>query len=165
VLLRELEVAHRDRLEPGHPPLDRGLAVVHVRVEPADQPADADAVEPARQVRLLVVPADLAVRDQIEARVRLLLERLDGNVVLDLLQLIEREVAAIESVDGVAQAGWARLVRDLGIAADGGRDHRWVLAGWRTHREGRGHDPPFESSAGLRGQSTRPALTERRPAP
>ena len=135
-------VLHGDRLAPGDVALDDRLAVVHVRVEPAGQPVQRDAGELAREVSLFVLPADLAVRHEGQARFGLFLDHLDRHLVQDLAHLFLTDLTAVESVERVAQASGTRPVGDLWIAASDGGDHVrpfWIRA--CAYEEGRSYDP------------------------
>ena len=131
-----------DRLAPGDVALDDRLAVVHVRVEPAGQPVQRDAGELAREVGLFVLPADLAVRHEVQARFGLFLDHLDRHLVQDVAHLFLADLTAVESVEHVAQASGTRPVGDLWIAASDGGDH--VRPFWTracAYEDGRSYDP------------------------
>src|SRR5207249_7744982 len=57
-----------------HGTADDGLTIVRVRVEITNEPVDLDGRQFARDVTLAIVPGNLAVRDQIDADLVLLLE-------------------------------------------------------------------------------------------
>jgi len=103
----ELVVADEYGIAPADGALDDGLAVVRVRIEVADEAADLEPLKALSDVGLVVVPADLAVRDEVQAGFDLLLDDFDGYLVLDLGQLLAADLAAVQAGGGGrGGAGW-----------------------------------------------------------
>src|SRR3990170_753961 len=86
-------------------------------------PADLDPVEPTRDMCLVIVPADLAGGDDVQARLRLFADHLDGDLVLHPRQLLGGDLPAVEAGYSPAQAGRSRPVGYLGVAPYGCRLH------------------------------------------
>jgi hypothetical protein len=97
-------------------------------------------LEAAVDVGLVVVPADLAVGDDLDAGVDLLSDVLSGHLVTYGGQLGVGDLTSVALVDGVTQAGGPGLVGDLGVVSDDGSLHGapWLELG--TENKGqKGH--------------------------
>jgi hypothetical protein len=123
VCLRELEVADQDWALPADGAGDLGLPVVGVRVQVALQATDLYAIQVARDVRLVVVPAHLSVGHDVHAGIDLLADDFDGHLILDAGEIIVRDLASVSLVDGDAEARGTGPVGDLGVVAHDGCLH------------------------------------------
>ncbi len=123
----EAIVLRCDRLSPLDSARDYRLAIVGVGIEVANEAVDGEAIHPAGEVGLVVLPADLTVADDVDTSLHLLLDHLDGDLVLHPPQLVLAYLPPLEARDGGPQPGRPGPIRYLGIAADDGSEHGPVL--------------------------------------
>jgi len=139
-----------DRLSPLDSARDYRLAIVGVGIEVANEAIDGEAVQPASDVGLVVLPADLTVVDDVDTGLHLLLDHLHGHLILYLPQLVLAYLSPLEASDGSPQPGRPGSIGYLGIAADDGSEHGLILllADPRERRtRAEGYDPRLSSLA------------------
>jgi hypothetical protein len=102
-LVGEAPIAHEDGVCPPRLGECARLAVVGVRVEVAQQAGELEAFETARDCCLRVVPPHLAVGQQAEPGVDLLLDDFPDELVLDLAEAIAVDLATFELPVGGAK--------------------------------------------------------------
>src|SRR5206468_3915120 len=118
---QEAEVVHQPEGRGGHPVADH--AVVEVVVEALRGVVDLHPGQPHREVVDHVVPAQLAVGDEIDAGNLLVLDRRLDRHVVDLVEVVAAD-ATLEVVvlHALEPAGH-------GVAADDGGGKQWFTHG------------------------------------
>ena len=120
---REAVVVDQDRLRPAHRPDRQRLPVVGVALEPAQEPGGLEAGQATRDVGERVLPADLAVGDQLDARLLLLGDHLGRDLAGDLFQRRPVDLAPVEAGDRLPQPLPARRVTHFRVVGNHRRDH------------------------------------------
>src|SRR5437867_13124815 len=119
--LRETEPVDGHRLRPRHLRCDDRLVVVAVPVG-AYEPAEAEAVEPLREVRDHVAAVHLAVDEEVEVDALLTADPFFGRLLLEIMQLAVADlpprvrVARILQVVGLPERPDGRREQDLAHA-------------------------------------------------
>ena len=131
VLGCEPVVPDEDRLAPGDRAGHLRPSIVSIRIKVTFEATDFHAAEAPHDISLVIVPADLPVRNDVEPSLDLLADDLDRNLILDPGQLLARYLPAVASVDRLAKTRRAWTVRDLGVVADDGCLHGSVLLCFR----------------------------------
>ena len=110
-------VLHAYATRPLHLPGRLRLPVVGVGVEAPDEAVNLEAADSGVEVGLGVVPADVPVRRHVQPRPGLVLEDLDGDLLLELPKLILADSPNLVLRYRASQAGRPASRPDLRVAA------------------------------------------------
>src|SRR5713226_1016748 len=133
VRLGELPFVHEEGPLSNDGSADDGLAVVRIRVEIADEPVDLDRGEFPGDMALAIVPGDLTIRDEIDARVALFPADRLHRLALDRPKFFLRDFSPIEAPDRSAKSLIRGGVPDPRIRTDDRRQHHLELS-WAISR-------------------------------